>query len=168
MGKKTKRTRKSRSRTRRRSIKHQDHKQENKHKEKNAEEHHYYSKMVFDGNTMFTESQKDDQPVQRRKYTLRQLKEEIPIGAELIIRHLGRKVPTALNRPIPRDIGFKSVLPNPYDLGLMPPQTKIRHKHHRSRHNRKHDKENVRLVIEDGDGDDHGDNKQPRNLFDLP
>ena len=113
---------------------------------------------------MFTESQKDDEPIKRRKFTLRQLEEEIPIGAELIKTHLDRKVPIALNRPIPRDIGFKSVLPNPYDLGLMPPQTRRRHKHHRSRHHRRRDNENLRLMIDAEDDNHH----QPRNIFDLP
>ena len=176
MVKKTKRTRKPSSRTRRvkRKTMENEHEHENNHKnddKQNAEEHHFYSQMLFDGNTMFTESQKDNEPVQREKYTLRRLEKEIPVAAELIKIHLHRKVPPALNRPFPRDIGFKSVLPNPYDLGLMPPQTKRRHKHDRSRHHRKHDKENVRLVIQDGEGDGEGDGgnyKQPRNLFDLP
>ena len=159
MAQKTKRARKPRSSRRR--IKRQIAKPEH---EQNAEEHHFYSKMVFDGNTMFTESQKDDEPIKRQKITLRQLEEDIPIGAELIKTHLDRKVPTALNRPIPRDIAFKSVLPNPYDLGLMPPQTRRRRKHHRSRHHRTRDKENVRLMIDDEDDN----NNQPRNLFELP
>jgi hypothetical protein len=159
MVQKTKRARKPRSSRRR--IKRRIEKPEH---EQNAEEHHFYSKMVFDGNTMFTESQKDDEPIKRRKFTLRQLEEEIPIGAELIKTHLDRKVPIALNRPIPRDIGFKSVLPNPYDLGLMPPQTRRRHKHHRSRHHRRRDNENLRLMIDAEDDNHH----QPRNIFDLP
>lgn len=160
MAQKTKRARKPRSSRRR--IKRQIAKPEDEQK---AEEHHFYSKMVFDGNTMFTESQKDNEPIKRQKITLRQLEEEIPIGAELIKTHLDRKVPTALNRPIQSDIGFKSVLPNPYDLGLMPPQTRKRHKHHRSRHHkRRGDKENLRLMIDD----ENDNNNQPRNLFDLP
>jgi hypothetical protein len=171
MVKKTKRTRKPRSRTRRVKRESMDHKHENENERKEtAEEHHFYSKMFFDGNTMFTESQKDNEPVQRRKYTLRRLEKEIPVAAELVKTHLNRKVPPALNRPFPRDIGFKSVLPNPYDLGLMPPQTRTRH----NKHDRKHEKENVRLVIEDNDNDnddydDYGNNNnRPRNLFDLP
>jgi hypothetical protein len=151
-----------------------DHKHENENeneRKENAEEHHFYSKMFFDGNTMFTESQKDNEPVKSQKYTLRRLEKEIPVAAILVKTHLNRKVPPALNRPFPRDIGFKSVLPNPYDLGLMPPQTRTRH----NKHDRKHDKENVRLVIEDNDDDydddydDYGNNNnRPRNLFDLP
>jgi hypothetical protein len=165
MVKKTKRTRKPSSRTRR--VKRKTMKHEHEH-EPTVEEHHFYSKIAVEGNRMFTESQKDDEPVKREIFTLRRLEKEIPVAADLIKIHLQRKVPPALNRPFPRDIGFKSVLPNPYDLGLMPPQTKRRHKHHHhSRHHRKDDKENVRLVIQDGDGDG-GNYKQPRNLFDLP
>ena len=174
MVKKTKRTRKPSSRTRRVKRKTMKHEHEHEH-EPTVEEHHFYSKIAVDGNRMFTESQKDDEPVKREIFTLRRLEKEIPVAADLIKIHLQRKVPPALNRPFPRDIGFKSVLPNPYDLGLMPPQTKRRHKHHHSRHHRKDDKENVRLVIQDGDGDggggdggDGGNYKQPRNLFDLP
>jgi hypothetical protein len=180
MAQKTKRTRKPRNRTRRvKRVKREsmDHKHENENeneRKENAEEHHFYSKMFFDGNTMFTESQKDNEPVKSQKYTLRRLEKEIPVAAKLVKTYLRRKVPPALNRPFPRDIGFKSVLPNPYDLGLMPPQTRTRH----NKHDRKHDKENVRLVIEDNDDDyddydddydDYGNNNnRPRNLFDLP
>jgi hypothetical protein len=96
--------------------------------------------MFFDGNTMTTESQKDNEPVKRRKYTLKQLEQEIPIGAELVKRHLNRKVPPAVNAPFPRDIEFTSVLPNPIDLGLMPPLRSHDHDHHNhDHHNHDHD-----------------------------
>ena len=108
-----------------------------------VEKHHFHSKMFFDGNTMITESQKDNEPVKRRKYTLKRLEREIPIGAELVKRHLRRKVPPAVNAPFPRDIEFTSVLPNPIDLGLMPP-SRSRHDHHD--HDDHHD-----------DHDDHDD-----------
>lgn len=94
-----------------------------------VEKHHFYSKMLFDGNTMITESQKDNEPVKRRKYTLKRLEREIPIGAELVKTHLRRKVPPAVNAPFPRDIEFTSVLPNPIDLGLMPPSGRSRDDH---------------------------------------
>lgn len=105
-----------------------------------VEKHHFYSKMFFDGNTMTTESQKDNEPVKRRKYTLKQLEQEIPIGAELVKRHLNRKVPPAVNAPFPRDIEFTSVLPNPIDLGLMPPLRSHydHHDHHSHDHNHNH------------------------------
>ena len=85
-----------------------------------VEKHHFHSKMLFDGNTMITESQKDNEPVKRRKYTLKRLEREIPIAAKLVKTHLRRKVPPAVNDPFPRDIEFTSVLPNPIDLGLIP------------------------------------------------
>jgi hypothetical protein len=163
MGQKTKRVRKIRSRTRRskrQAIKSQEEQDQN-------QEHHYYSKMFFDGNTMFTESQKDNEPVKRRKYTLKQLEREIPIGAELIKEHLDHKVPPAINYPLPKEIEFKSVLPNPIDLGLMPPQissnhTRKRRKHHDHDHHTG-DGENLRLMIED-----HDRKKRPRSVFELP
>jgi hypothetical protein len=126
-----------------------------------AEKHHFYSKMFFDGNTMTTESQKDNEPVKRRKYTLKQLEREIPIGAELVKTHLRRKVPPAVNEPFPKDIEFTSVLPNPIDLGLMPPSMS-RDDHHdphdhtrdsmktsrkRSKHRHRDNEENIKLLV---------------------
>jgi hypothetical protein len=128
-----------------------------------VEKHHFYSKMLFDGNTMITESQKDNEPVKRRKYTLKRLEREIPIGAELVKKHLRRKVPPAVNSPFPRDIEFTSVLPNPIDLGLMPPSMsrhdhdhdhdhddsmKKRRKRRRHDHDHDHDnEENIKLLV---------------------
>lgn len=167
MAQKTKRLRKIRSRTRR--SKRPDMKPEPYQEEqpKNHEEivkHHYYSKMFFDGNTMITESQKDNEPVKRRKYTLKQLEREIPIGAELIKEHLDHKVPPAIDYPLPKEIEFKSVLPNPIDLGLMPPQISSNHtRKHRKHHHHTGDGENLRLMIED-----HDRKKRPRSVFELP
>lgn len=104
-----------------------------------VEKHHFYSKMLFDGNTMITESQKDNEPVKRRKYTLKRLEREIPIGAELVKKHLRRKVPPAVNAPFPRDIEFTSVLPNPIDLGLMPPSGRSRDDHDHDHDDYDHD-----------------------------
>jgi hypothetical protein len=101
--------------------------------------------MLFDGNTMITESQKDNEPVKRRKYTLKRLEREIPIAAKLVKTHLRRKVPPAVNDPFPRDIEFTSVLPNPIDLGL------ILHDHDHDDHD--HD-----------DHDDHDPIKKRRKL----
>ena len=129
-----------------------------------VEKHHFHSKMLFDGNTMITESQKDNEPVKRRKYTLKRLEREIPIGAELVKTHLRRKVPPAVNDPFPRDIEFTSVLPNPIDLGLIPPsrrlrddhddhdpmkkQRKLSKHHHDHDHDHDHDnEENIKLLV---------------------
>lgn len=134
--------------------------------------HSFYSKMMFDGKTMITESQKDDEPVKRRKYTLEDLEREIPIGAELIKDHLDRKVPRAIQYPLPKEIEFKSVLPNPADLGLMPPRSSMNHtKKHRKNRDRKEesDRENLRLMV-DEDEQDHTTrrHKRSRDLFGLP
>jgi hypothetical protein len=126
-----------------------------------VEKHHFYSKMLFDGNTMITESQKDNEPVKRRKYTLKRLEREIPIAAKLVKTHLRRKVPPAVNDPFPRDIEFTSVLPNPIDLGLILDDHDHHHDHHdhhdpmkkqrkRRRHHHDHDhdnEENIKLLV---------------------
>jgi hypothetical protein len=117
--------------------------------------------MLFDGNTMITESQKDNEPVKRRKYTLKRLEREIPIAAKLVKTHLRRKVPPAVNDPFPRDIEFTSVLPNPIDLGLILDDHDHHHDHHdhhdpmkkqrkRRRHHHDHDhdnEENIKLLV---------------------
>lgn len=136
--------------------------------------HSFYSKMMFDGKTMITESQKDNEPVKRRKYTLEDLEREIPIGAELIKDHLDRKVPRAIQYPLPKEIEFKSVLPNPTDLGLMPPRYSVDHtkKHRKTRHRRdEKDEENLRLLVDEDEHDHYHTNrkhKRPRDLFGLP
>ena len=103
--------------------------------------HQYYSKMFFNGNTntVSTESQKDGGPIKRRKYTLEDIEQDIPIGAELIKKHLDRKVPRSIQYPLPNGIEFKSVLPNPDDLGLIPPNLSMNHtKKHRKFRNHHH------------------------------
>ena len=79
----------------------------------NVATHNYYSKMVFDGKTLRTESKQDDKPMKRRKYTLKDLEKEIPIGAELVKEYLDYKVPRGLEEPLPKNAVFQSVLPNP-------------------------------------------------------
>ncbi len=135
-----------------------------------APTHHFYSKTVFDGQNMITESKKDNEPVQRRIYTMKQLEREIPIGAELLKNENIHTVPKALQCPIPREIGFKSVLPNPADLGLLPPTMTRRashhrhHRHHRHGHHRHDNEKNLELIVQEKDSD----NDPPRNLFDIP
>jgi hypothetical protein len=169
MAQKTKRNRKVQkmNKTRRSSSSKEEVLQPIKH-----ETHSFYSKMMFDGKTMITESQKDNEPVKRRKYTLKDIEREIPIGAELIKNHLNRKVPRAIQYPLPKEIEFKSVLPNPVDLGLMPPISSMNHtkKHRKSRHRRDEKGiENLRLMV---DEDEHNHtnrrHKRSRDLFSLP
>ena len=152
------------------------------------EHHHFYSKMVFDGKNMMTETQKDNEPVQRRVYTMKQLEREIPIGAELLRNENIQTGPPALQDPIPRELGFRNVLPNPADLGLLPPRVTSSsdiddhfrsHSHNRSRsHNRNRsrsrrnrfssgiiprDQDNLKLIVEDP-----YTRAPPRDIFHLP
>jgi hypothetical protein len=79
--------------------------------------------MKYDGNTLSVESQQDDQPIRRKKYTLKQLRREIPVAAELINKYLDGKVPNELHKHqhSPHTVSIYPVLPNPVDLGLIPP-----------------------------------------------
>jgi len=86
-----------------------------------AEHHHYYSKTTFDGNNIVSETQKDDEPMRRRVYTLKQLSKEIPLAGELVKEHLGGVVPQTLSYPISKNVKFRSVLPSPAEMGLLPP-----------------------------------------------
>lgn len=123
--------------------------------------HHYYSKMAFDGKRIVSETQKDDEPVRRRVYTLKQLNREIPIAGELVKKHLGGVVPRTLSYPISRKVAFRSVLPSPADIGLLPPREMNNHNNkkktrRRRRRQQPNDDDNMRLVVEDND------------IFDLP
>ena len=85
--------------------------------------HQYYTRMNYDGRILSVESQQDNQPIRRKKYTLKQLRREIPVAAELINKYLDGKVPRSLhnhNHP-PHAVSIYPVLPNPVDLGLLPP-----------------------------------------------
>lgn len=128
------------------------------------EHHHFYSKMVFDGKNITTESQQDDEPVQRRVYTMKQLEREIPIGAELLRNENIHTVPRALQFPIPREVGFRTVLPNPADLGLIPLSDTRRRRRRKGSRSRRGDSSgrNMELIVRDADGD------TGRNIFQLP
>ena len=138
--------------------------------------HHYYSKMAFDGKTIVSESQKDDEPVRRRVYTLKQLKREIPLAGKFVEEHLDGVIPDAMNEPIPKEVAFRSVLPNPADLGLLPPRESRRRSRRMRRSTQRssrraaritdddvdNDRENMRLVVNDNDDGRRSD------LFGLP
>ena len=139
-----------------------------------VERHRYYSKMAFDGKKIVSESQKDNEPMRRQVYTLKQLKREIPLAGEFVDKHLGGVIPEAINHPIPKEIAFRSVLPNPADLGLLPPRESRRRfrtvrRKHRSTAAADAERENMRLLVEDNDADaDDADRRRTRNVFDLP
>lgn len=147
-----------------------------------VESHHYSSSVTFDGNTLVMKSQKDDGPVKERVYTKKQLEQEIPIS-KVLIDELDGKIPLGIQRPIPKEIEFISVLPNPDDLGLLPPNAssmkkyKLNHQQKQTKRRResqspyRYDKqrENMRLMVQDADyaaGDMN--RRHARNLFDLP
>ena len=137
------------------------------------EEHRYYSKMMFDGNTLVTESKKDNEPVKRHKYTLKQLRREIPLGEELIVKYLDGRIPKGLSRPVPIEVPFHSALPSPSDLGLLPPREESRRgrsRKSRMARDRGANRENMRIIIHemnDRESDDL-ERERPRHLFDLP
>jgi hypothetical protein len=81
--------------------------------------------MKYDGKVLSVESKKDNEPIRRKKYTLKQLRREIPIAAELINKYLDGKVPRSLHKHEypPHTVSIYPVLPNPVDLGLIPPST---------------------------------------------
>ncbi len=88
-----------------------------------SDHHSYHASMKYDGKVLSVESKKDNEPIRRKKYTLKQLRREIPIAAELINKYLDGKVPRSLhnhNHP-PHTVSIYPVLPNPVDLGLIPP-----------------------------------------------
>ena len=141
-----------------------------------TEIHQYSAKMAFDGKTLVSETQKDNEPAQRRVYTLKQLAREIPLAAELGKAHLGWNDRHVIQYPpTPRNLAFHSVLPNPVDLGLMPPNhhTHNHHNHHHKTMRRRRMKmrqaprepgdadAGIQLTVQDNDD-------QRRNLFDLP
>ena len=89
------------------------------------ETHRFISSMTFDGNTLTTQTQKDDEPVIRHRYTKEQLAREIPIGNEMVEQYLDGKMPKELQAHYHEDSKrpmFTNVLVSPADLGLLPPR----------------------------------------------
>ena len=84
------------------------------------EHHQYYTRMNYDGRILSVESKQDNKPIRRKKYTLKQLRREIPLAAKLIEQYLGGKVPQSLHNHS-HAVSIYPVLPNPVDLGLLPP-----------------------------------------------
>lgn len=118
----------------------------------------YYSKMTYDGDTLSVESKQDNQPIKRKKYTLKQLRREIPVAAELINKYLDGKVPRSLhNHKYPQNtVSIYPVLPNPVDLGLIPPaleETPVLDTMRRKYRNPDEtDGQNMKLYVSDNDG----------------
>lgn len=92
------------------------------------ESHRFMSSVTFDGKTLTTKTQKDNEPVIERRYTKEQLAREIPIGKEMVDMYLDGKMPKELHdhhrkhtRGTGRSDVFQNVLVSPADLGLLPP-----------------------------------------------
>lgn len=136
-----------------------------------VESHRFMSSMTFDGNKLVTKSQKDNEPVKERIYTMKQLEQEIPIGKELIDAHLDGKMPQGLQDHNRRHMKptFNNVLLHPADLGLLPPTGRTdeglskRRSIRRGRGRRRHShKDDMQLMVDDDDG------VRKKHLFDLP
>ena len=146
-----------------------------------VESHRLVSSMTYDGDTLVTRFQKDNEPVKQRIYTMKQLEQELPIGKELIDLHLDGKMPQGIqehhrNKHKHTTPMFHNVLVHPADLGLLAPKVDVsmpdKHRsrrRHRHRHRQMIDDDNLRLMVDaDADAEYGIQHKRPRNLFDLP
>ena len=147
------------------------------------ESHSFKSSMTFDGNTLTTKTQKDNEPVVERRFTRRDLAQQIPIGKELVDKYLDGEMPRELQyHKKMKPKMFTNVLISPGDLGLLPPPRMIktkRRKDHAHAYPHAHGHGEIQLLVDDRDDlDDYDDDrdayrisrrvKRPRNLFDLP
>jgi hypothetical protein len=150
------------------------------------ESHSFKSSMTFDGNTLTTKTQKDNEPVVKRRFTRRDLAQQIPIGKELVDKYLDGEMPRELQyHKKMKPKMFTNVLISPGDLGLLPPRVTMtkRRKDHAQAYPHAHGE--IQLLVDDRDDldddnldDDNLDDrdayrisrrvKRPRNLFDLP
>ena len=149
-----------------------------------AESQRFVSSMTFDGNTLVTKTQKNNEPVNEQIYTMDQLAQDLPIGKRLIDIHLDGKMPRQLQQHHRKRMKpmFNNVLLHPADLGLLAPNIEVinpadkhrslrRRRRHSARHSRDDD---MRLMVSDAnpaaadDADAGVQYKRPRNLFDLP
>ncbi len=156
--------------------------------------HRFMSSMTFDGNTLTTKTQKDNEPVIEHRYTKEQLARDIPIGKEMVDMYLDGKMPNGLQHhhrkhrhSTGRSHVFQNVLVSPADLGLLPPRSTneeleedllrlrqgIRHHTKKVRRNRL-EKKRSRNSDDDDDNVEHGldmiinENNNKKHLFDLP
>lgn len=148
--------------------------------------HHMSSKMMYDGtnNSLMVETQKDNEPIKRRRYTLRQMRRENPLGAMLIRKYLKGKIPKHIHEPVSHAVRIHPVLPNSEDLGLLPPTPHVEaYKNHLDNHRkRKYNIVNNGTValagnhshdVYDGDSDGitldiHENHKPKKYIYELP
>ena len=91
-----------------------------------VENHHrFVSSVMFDGKKFVTKTQKDNEPVNEKIYTIDQLGEELPIGRKLVEAYLDGNMPRGLEEPhhhTHMNPMFENVLVHPADLGLLAPK----------------------------------------------
>jgi hypothetical protein len=143
------------------------------------ESHSFKSSMTFDGKTLTTKTQKDNEPVVEHRFTRNDLAREIPIGKEMVDEYLDGKMPKELqyhNKNKPKM--FTNVLISPGDLGLLPPRMNKT----KRRRDYAHDHGELQLLVDDNGPDDDYNSisrrhrhrqrrlrlNQARNLFELP
>lgn len=153
-----------------------------------VESHRFMSSMSFDGKTLTTKTQKDNEPAVETIYTKKQLAEDIPLGNKMVDLYLDGEMPEQLQRHHKGNIDngvFRNVLISPADLGLLPPsagrikkreaprevQTRRRGHERRGRQSRyrvrdREYNDGLRMIVNDDDDDD--DAKRKKHIFDLP
>jgi hypothetical protein len=91
-----------------------------------VENHHrFVSSVMFDGKRLVTKTQKDNEPVNEKIYTIDQLGEELPLGRKLVEAYLDGNMPRGLEEPhhhTHMNPMFENVLVHPADLGLLAPK----------------------------------------------
>ena len=133
-----------------------------------AENHHrFVSSVTFDGKTLVTKTQKDNEPVTKKIYTMNQLEQELPIGKELIDEYLDGNIPSGLHRHTHMKPMFNNVLVHPADLGLLAPKDDDADADADAGINRRLTQRALRRRRR-GRGLRLRPRASPRNLFDLP
>ena len=134
-----------------------------------VENHHrFVSSVMFDGKKLVTKTQKDNEPVNEKIYTIDQLGQELPIGRELIETYLDGNMPRGLQEHHHTHMNpmFENVLVHPADLGLLAPKdddAPLR----RQALRRRPESRRLRLRIRPRRAS-ASLRPSPRNLFDLP
>ena len=146
-----------------------------------VESHRFMSSMSFDGKTLTTKTQKDNEPAVETIYTKKQLAEDIPLGNKMVDLYLDGEMPEQLQRHHKGNIDngvFRNVLISPADLGLLPPsagrikkreaprelQTRRRGRQSRYRVRDREYNDGLRMIVNDDDDDAN----RKKHIFDLP
>ena len=81
----------------------------------------YASNMLFDGKNLVVDTKINDRPTEHKVFTIRNLRKENPLGADLITTYLNGNVPETLKNPstdASPHIHIRPVLTSLSDLGL--------------------------------------------------